>query len=107
MLDQVLNDVAPTPWICGSVDHDDAIDKAAHVTIRLAASAADGLPLPGAKARLAGMTPSTFAFGNAVRQEILLDRGNLNPNAGADLYRLLVRVEWTGGEREVPVVFRV
>jgi hypothetical protein len=42
-----------------------------------------------------------------VRQEVLLERGNLQPNAGADLHRLVVRVEWTGGAREVPIVFRV
>ena len=53
------------------------------------------------------MTASSFAFGNAVRQEILLDRGNLHPNAGPDLHRLVVGIEWTGGAREVPLVFRV
>lgn len=107
VLDHVLKDVPAEPWVCGSVDHDDAIDTAAHVTIRLAVSTADGRPLPGAKAKIAGTTPSSFPFGNAVRQEILLDRGNLQPNAGADLHRLVVRVEWTGGTRELPVVFRV
>lgn len=107
-LDQILNDLAPEPWVCASVDHDDAIDTAAsHVTIRVAASAADGSPLPGAQARLDGTTPSSFPFGQALRQEILLERGNLSANAGPDLHRHVVRVEWTGGARELPILFRV
>lgn len=108
VLDQVLNDVAPEPWVCASADHDEGIDTAAHVvTLRVAASDANGAPLPSAKAILDGFTPSVFPFGNAVRQEIHAQRDNLLPNVGHDLHRRILRVTWNGGAREIPVLFRV
>lgn len=107
VFDQVLDDKAPEPWVCAAADHDDAIDTSAHATIRLAASDALGAALPNAKAVLVNLRPSVFPFGPEVRQEILLDRSGLLPNAGGDLHRLVVRVEWTGGQREVPVLFHV
>lgn len=107
ILDWVLDDKTPQPFVCAAADHDEAIDPQSDVTLRLCAEDQDGAPLANAQAVLQDLQPDTISFGGRARLEIRVKRSNLEPNAGPDLHRMVVAVEWDGGRRELPVVFRI
>ncbi|MGE5234132.1 MAG: lipase/acyltransferase domain-containing protein [Acidobacteriota bacterium] len=107
ILDQVLLDKPPEPFVCAAADGDQAVDPESVLTIRFSAADAHGEPLADAQVVLPDFSPETISFAGRTRLEVIVPRTNLHPNAGSDLHRLVAAVEWTGGRRELPVVFRV
>jgi pimeloyl-ACP methyl ester carboxylesterase len=112
IFNQVLIDAGPSPFVCGAVDGDQAIDRSGPFTVRLVASDADGKPLPGAKATFPTLPGRpAVSFGNSVRKEVVLQRHGLDPNVGSTLFRFRADVKWGSGgpgeRREVPLLVHV
>lgn len=112
LFDQVLLNKPAEPWVCAAADTDQAIDRQGDVTIRLAAQDEQGRPLPGAQAAFRGLPGrKPVDFKGSPRANVVLKRGNLQPNAGPDLFRFVFEVTWGDGgperRREIPVVIRV
>ena len=109
IFDEVLKDVAPTPYVCGSADSDEAIDPQSNVTLRLVAADGEGRPLPNARFQIRGFPGGLKPFGNRVRLEVVVKKGDLRPN-DQGFVRLVVEIVWGGGgtdeRREIVILFR-
>ncbi|HEV8239466.1 MAG TPA: hypothetical protein VGS57_08875 [Thermoanaerobaculia bacterium] len=109
IFDEVLKDAPPEPYVCGSADSDEAIDPQSNVTLRLVAADGNGDPLPNTRFQIRGFPGGLKPFGNRVRLEVLVKRGDLRPNPQG-FVRLVVEVVWgaAGSEerREIVILFR-
>jgi pimeloyl-ACP methyl ester carboxylesterase len=109
IFDEVLKDVPPAPYVCGSADSDEAIDPESDVTLRLVAADGSGQPLPNARYKIRDLSGGSKPFGNRVRLEVVVKKGNLHPNPQG-FVRLVVEVVWGAGgsdeRREIVILFR-
>jgi lecithin:cholesterol acyltransferase len=109
IFDEVLKDAPPTPYVCGSADSDEAIDPQSDVTLRLVAADSNGQPLPNARFKIRDFPGGLKPFGNRVRLEVVVKKGDLQPNPQR-FVRLVVEVVWGGGasdeRREIVILFR-
>jgi pimeloyl-ACP methyl ester carboxylesterase len=109
ILDQVLLDQPPAPFVCAAVDSDEAIDSRSDVTVRISAADATGGALPDAQVLLRGVSPTPLAFSGRSRMDAKLPRTAIRPDAQR-IFRFVAEVSWSaphGREvREVVVMFQ-
>jgi pimeloyl-ACP methyl ester carboxylesterase len=109
ILDQVLLDQPPAPFVCAAADSDEAIDSRSDVTVRISAADATGGALPDARVLLRGVSPTPLAFSGRLRMDARLPRTAIRPDAQR-IFRFVAEVSWAtphGREvREVVVMFQ-
>jgi hypothetical protein len=105
ILDEVFEDAPRTPFVAAAADKDQYIDPvAAHVRIRIAANAPDGLPLPDAKVsfRVGGQVQTHAIPGK--RLDLDLARGAFEQEVSPHIHRTEITVSWNGESRKIPVL---
>ncbi len=95
ILDEVLLDRAPSPFVCAAVDDGEMIDPDADVTLRLSVSDARGGELPGAGVLLSGISTRPIPLAGSVYRNLTLPRAVIRPDAQG-IFRLVAEVSWTG-----------
>jgi hypothetical protein len=109
ILDQVLLDQAPAPFVCAAADSDQARDRRSNVVLRISASDGNGGALPDAQAQLRGIFAKPFAFSGHVRMNTEIPRAAIRPDAQG-IFRFVTEVSWStpaGREaRELVVLFQ-
>jgi pimeloyl-ACP methyl ester carboxylesterase len=109
ILDEVLRDLPPAPFVHASVDNDTSLDRNRDVLVRIAAAEADGAPLSGATVTIhlarSDKQPRRMS---GTRLEISFKRtAAMQANFGSRFFRFRLDVEWDGGSKELPLMIRV
>ncbi len=104
IFDEIIADAPRQPFVAAAADSDEVLDYHSNVTIRVAAMAADGSPLPDCVASLDGK--AELEFNGTTRGSIILRRAGVHHNIEPDLYRFTIDFRWDGGSAERAVVIR-
>ena len=110
ILREILLDEDPAELVYAAVDNDSSRDSRREIIVRVVASQPDGLPLPDARVTVRLTKGNSFSrrFGNRTRLELPFKRiSGLAPNFGSRHFRFRVDVKWSGGEKELPLMFRI
>jgi len=102
---EVFNDAEQKPFVAAAADGDQAVDPEADpVRVRIAANAADGKPLPGAKI---SFTNGTQGFNGGKRISLDLPRASFQQKPAPTIQRTEITVSWEGGQPvKIPVAIK-
>ena len=105
LFNEVLQDAVHRPFVALAADKDQYLDpKADPVTIRIAAVAADGSPLPNCMARFRNGPMLESLPIHGTRLNIDMPRGAFQQQPAPSLRRMEIEIRWDGG---APVKFPV
>jgi len=99
LLEEVLNDALPSPFLCAAADGDDYIDYDAAVDVRLSAN------VPNCTV-IVDIDGSRVPLNADGRGAFILKRTGIVHNAGNDIFRFTVTFRWSRGSAKRAVVIR-
>jgi len=98
LLDEVLNDTPPAPFLCAAADGDDYIDYNSDVDVRVSAVGPAGGALPGCAVAVdVSGNKTSVPINPEGRGAFILKRVGIQHNVGNDIYRFTVTFRWSGG----------
>ncbi|HEV2719353.1 MAG TPA: hypothetical protein VG323_04980, partial [Thermoanaerobaculia bacterium] len=100
LFNEVFENAERKPFVAAAVDSNDFVNPdATHPRVRVAATAADGAPLPNAKVTFGtGPFKQTASFEGEKKIDLDLARGIFDQSAANNIRRTVVTVSWDGGQ---------
>jgi len=100
LVNEVFDNAAKKPFVTAAVDSNDFVNQnATHPRVRVAATAADGSPLPNAKVTFGtGPLAQTVSLQGQKKIDLDLARGIFDQKPAPTIARTVVTVSWDGGQ---------
>ena len=110
LFNEVFEEAPQKPFVAAAADKDQYIDQnAAHIRVRVAATAANGAPLPNAKVTFGtGPLKQTVSLQGERRIDLDLARGIFDQHPAPSIRQTEIVVSWDGGgQAKMPVAIKI
>ena len=110
LFNEVFEEAPQQPFVAAAADKDQYIDQnAAHIRVRVAATAANGAPLPNAKVTFGtGPLKQTVSLRGGRRIDLDLARGIFDQQPAPSIRQTEIVVSWDGGgQAKMPVAIKI